>query len=418
MPLLAVLPEIATFFLLIISTTQRFEIGTLLVVAQLALAGVLFLLRPRSALETAVKWWPLLLVPILCVASAMWSTAPSETLRYGAQLLFSSFLGVHLARLMTPRRFAVVFLLAMFVFCILCVLDGRQGPAAEGLVLIGLTGSKNQLGFAAQFLLLSGLTGLMLNGVTLLVRWVALLAIPLALYLLVGSHSATALLMGAAGSLVLITFWVTQRLPARARLVTLIGALVVLAPLLALLPEATAALDHFLFDTLNKDPTLTGRTVLWQRADELIAQRPILGWGYQAIWMGDSFETIGLKRLTGMTDGRVFHFHHQFRQIGVDIGIVGLVCFVGALVASSLAGLRQALLTPHPATSLFFVLFALMIARAFTDTVLAPFSVHTVMFFVSSVYLFWRPAQAPAEAQSRARSAWLGVDAMRLARGR
>lgn len=406
MLLLAFLPEIAAFLLTVISTTQRFEIGAALVVAQLGLAGLLFLARPRAFVDTALKWWPLLLVPFLCVVSALWSDAPAATLRYGAQLLFTAFVGVHLARLMTPARFVTVFLLAMFVFCALCVVDGRQGPSAEGMVLIGLTGSKNQLGFAAQFLLLTAVATLMLGRISIAVRWLALLAIPLALYLLWGSHSATALLMAALGALLLIALGMAQQLPPGGRLAIVFGGLLVLAPLTALLPEANEFVNHFVFDTLNKDPTLTGRTILWARADELIAQRPILGWGYQAIWMGDSFETIGLKRLTGMTDGRVFHFHHQFRQIGVDLGFVGLISFVGAVIATMFSGLRQVLLAPHPATSFFLVLFLLMMARAFTDTVLTPFSVHTIMFFASSAFLFWKPAAAPHEAQARAARVW------------
>lgn len=392
MLLLAYLPEIAAFFLTIIATTQRFEIGALLVAVQMGLAGLLFISRPQSFVQTALKWWPLLLAPILAALSALWSDAPATSLRYGAQLLFTCFVGVHLARLIAPQRFVTVFLLAMFVFCVLCVIDGRRGPSAEGMVLIGLTGSKNQLGLAAQFLLLAALSNLMFAKVSVAVRWVALLAIPLALYMLLGSHAATAVLMAAAGAAILLALWFSQRLAPGGRLATAIGAVLVLAPLTALAPEASDFINHFLFDTLNKDPTLTGRTVLWERADELIAQRPLLGWGYQAIWMGDSFETIGLKRLTGMNDGRAFHFHHQFRQTGVDTGFVGMLSFVGALIVSGFAGLRQLLLTPQPATSFFFVVFMLMIARAFTDTILTPFTIHAIIFFAACVYIS-RPAE-------------------------
>ncbi len=406
MLLFAFLPEIISFLLFIISTTQRFEIGSLLVTAQLGLAGVLFVIKPVSFLETALRWWPLLLVPILCVVSTLWSDAPAATLRYSGQLLFSAFLGVHMARLMTPARFVTVFLLAMFVFSVLSILDGRQGPAAEGMVLIGLTGSKNQLGFAAMYLLLSALTALMTRRVSVGARWVGLVSLPLAIFLLIGSHAATAILMAAAGALILLALWFSERLPPNGRLATLIGVLLVLAPLAALTPEASEFVDRFMFETLNKDPTLTGRTILWARADELIAQRPFFGWGYQAIWMGDSFETIGLKRLTGLTDGRVFHFHHQLRQIGVDVGWVGMITFVAALIVSAFAGLRQVLLTPHPGTSFFFVMFALMIVRAFTDVIMGPFQIHTIMFFASCVYVFWRPSQAPDEALARAAAMW------------
>ncbi|MEQ1709486.1 MAG: O-antigen ligase family protein [Terricaulis sp.] len=406
MLLIAYLPEIAAFLLFIMLSTQLSEIGPLLVLGEMGLVGLLFLLRPAAFVQTMLRWWPLLLVPVLATLSALWSDAPMASARYGAQLLFTAFVGVHLTRLMTPGRFATVFMLAMFVFCVLCVLHGRQGPSAEGMVLIGLTGSKNQLGFAALFLLLSALTNLMMGGVNVMLRWVAVLALPLAGYLLIETNATTAVLMAAGGALALIGLWFMQRLPAGGRVAVIAGVVLVAAPLSLLIPEANAWLNHFVFDTLNKDPTLTGRTLLWARADELIERRPLLGYGYQAIWMGDSFETIGLKRLTGMTDGRVFHFHHQFRQLAVDTGYLGLVTFIVALAATAFAGLRQLLLTPHPATSFFYAMFVLMVARAFTDTILTPFTVHTVIFFACSAYAFWRPSTAPAEAHARGVTAW------------
>ncbi len=395
---LAFLPEIASFLLVIISAVQRVDIGPILVLGQIALAGALFITRPTAFLETALRWWPLLVMPILCVLSALWSSAAAETLRYAAQLLFSAFLGVYLTRVMTPARFATVFLYAMFVFCILSVLDGTQGPSAEGPVLIGLTGSKNQMGFAAMYLLLAAVTALVLPRISALTRWVALLAFPIAAYILYGSHAATAVLMAAAGIALLLALWFSQRLPPNGRLATLIGVLLILTPLTALTPEATDFVNRFMFETLNKDPTLTGRTILWARADELIAQRPIFGWGYQAIWMSDSMEAIGLRRLTGVTDGRTFHFHHQFRQVGVDTGFVGLIVFVGAVIATALAGFRRILLAPDPATSFFFVLFALTVARAMTDTVLTPLTVHTMLFFACCAYMFWEPAREQGRA--------------------
>jgi O-antigen ligase len=98
----------------------------------------------------------------------------------------------------------------------------------------------------------------------------------------------------------------------------------------------------------------------------------LLGYGYQSIWMGDSTETIALQRMTGITDGRQFHFHHQFRQIAVDTGYVGLVAFVGVLIATFFAGMRQLLLHPSVPTSFFFILFMLMATRSFTDVIIAP----------------------------------------------
>lgn len=394
MLLFTFLPEIASFLIFVFMGTQLTSIGPFLILGEFALVGVLFMTRPALFMEIVLRWWPLLLAPILAVVSALWSDAPVASARYGAQYLFTAFVGVLLARLMTPRRFVTVFLLAMFVFCVGCIINGRQGTSAEGWVLIGLAGSKNQLGYAAQLLLLAAITVLLFKNSSPYLRWVAVLSLPLAVFLLEGTNSATAVLMAAGGSAALLAMWFTERMQPGGRLAALIGAVVIIAPLSALTPEAIAWINHFVFDTLNKDPTLTGRTLLWEVADDLIARKPLLGWGYQAIWMGDSIDTIRLQRLTGITDGRVFHFHHQFRQIAVDTGLVGLTAFVGLLVSVGFSQVRQLLIRPDVTTSFFFVIFMLMLARAFTDVIIGPFSIHTLIFMAACTYAFWKPEQA------------------------
>lgn len=409
MALIYFLPEIAAFLIFFLMATQVAQVGPILVLIELALFGLLLVLRAPVALKTALKWWPLLLAPILAAVSTIWSEAPMTTLRYGVQFMLTAYIGVLLARLMTPRRFLIVFMLSMFAFCVACILYGRQGSSTEGMVLIGLTGSKNQMGYAAQLLILAGLAVLLLRDVPQWLRWVAALAMPVGIYVLLGVNSATALLMGIGGAAVLFVLWFTERMQPGGRLAAILGAAVIATPLLLLIPEAIAAWNHFLFDTLDKDPTLTGRTILWAHADDLIARRPLLGYGYQAIWMGESSETIGLKRMFNVTDGRTFHFHHQFRQVAVDTGLVGLAAFVGAIIAVGLNGIRQVLLHPSVPTSFFFVVFALMTARAFTDLIISPINVHMVLFYAASTYAFWRPepetAPAPAANWRRLRPA-------------
>ncbi|HRO04701.1 MAG TPA: O-antigen ligase family protein, partial [Terricaulis sp.] len=297
MALIAYLPEIAAFLIFIMISTQLPVVGPFLILAEVGLVGLLFLLRPMSFVEIIARWWPLLLTPIIATASAIWSDAPATSLRYGAQFIFTMFMGILLARLLTPRRFLIVFACSTFVFCILCILNGRQGSSAEGMVLIGLTGSKNQLGYEAQLLMMSALAMLLMGVRFVALRWVAVLSFPLALYLVLEVNSATALLMAIGGSAAMFGLWLLQRFTPGGRLATLIAAVLVLAPITLVLPEILDAMNRFLFETLNKDPTLTGRVFLWAAADDLAERRPLFGYGYQAIWIGDSSESIGLRRL-------------------------------------------------------------------------------------------------------------------------
>jgi len=407
MALIAYLPEIAAFLIFIMISTQVAEVGPFLILGEIGLVGLLFVVRPMAFAEILTRWWPLLLTPIIATASAIWSDAPDTSLRYGAQFIFTMFMGVLIARLLTPRRFLIVFASSVFVFCILCILDGRQGSSAEGPVLIGLTGSKNQMGYEAQLLMMSALA-MMLMGVRFIVlRWIAVLSFPLSIYIVLEVNSATALLMAVGGSAALIGLWLMQRFTPGGRLATIIGALIVLAPISLVIPEIVDWMNRFLFDTLNKDPTLTGRVFLWAAADDLADRRPLLGYGYQAIWIGDSSESIGLRRLAGISDGRTFHFHDQFRQIRVDTGWVGLIVFVGVLAAMGFALLRRILLRPDVPTAFFLVLYLLMVLRAFTDIIIMPFSIHTILFAAMAVYAFAPTTNAAPAAAPPAPRPWL-----------
>lgn len=382
------LPETVGFLLFIMMSTQVPQIGPILLLLEAAFVFLLLVIKRMEALAALKRYWWLLSLPLIATMSFIWSDVPAISLRYGAQFVFTAICGIVLAYLMTPRRFVLMLLYSTFIFCVLCVLYGRQGTSAEGMVLIGLTGSKNQIAYEAQILFSLGVTALLMGQISIATRWIAILSMPFAVYLLAGTNSATAILMAFGGCAVLVGVWMSQSMTPGARLATIAGAVIILAPLFALAPEAKAFVDHFMYDTLNKDPTLTGRTVLWEHADALIARRPWLGYGYYGVWMGNSAETIGLMRLFDVSDGRQFHFHNTFRQVSVDEGMLGFIALVGTMAAVTLGSLRRLLLTPNPANTFFFTAFLLLVIRAFTDNIIGPFSIHTMMFFAAGVYAF------------------------------
>lgn len=402
MALIAYLPEIAAFLIFIMISTQLPAVGPFLILAEFGLVGLLFLLRPMTFAEIVTRWWPLLLTPIIATASAFWSEAPATSFRYGAQFIFTMFMGLVLARLLTPRRYLIVLCCAIFVFCLMCIANGREGASAEGMVLIGLTGSKNQLGYAAQMLMMSAIAMLLMGVRFVVLRWIAVLALPISLYLVLQAHSATALLMAIGSTCALVGVWFIKRFTPGGRLAALVAAVLVLAPITLLAPEIEDAIEHVLYDTLNKDATLTGRTFLWQAADDLAARRPVLGYGYATAWIGEGSDSIGLRRLAGIEDGRQFHFHDQFRQIRVDTGYVGLVAFVGLLIAVGVGLFRRILLQPDMPAAFFFITYLLMVMRAFSDVIIVQFSIQTLMFAAMAYYAFAPLNQQAQDAQQPA----------------
>lgn len=150
---------------------------------------------------------------------------------------------------------------------------------------------------------------------------------------LIGSRSATSLVallvaVGGYGSLSLIG----RIYPLRLR------RLAVTAFIASCGPFAIVAVGSFgsqLWEQfahgLGKTADMTGRSYLWQRAVDLIADRPALGWGFDA--------NATVIRLTSLPTA---HFHNGYLDLMVRGGIVAIVVLVALLIqalrASRLAG--------------------------------------------------------------------------------
>jgi exopolysaccharide production protein ExoQ len=83
---------------------------------------------------------------------------------------------------------------------------------------------------------------------------------------------------------------------------------------------------------LNRDPTLTGRTIIWADVMHAIAQRPLLGYGYAAFWTG----------IGGPSTNIILSFkwaipnaHDGYLDIWLSLGLVGLACFAYPLLRAS-----------------------------------------------------------------------------------
>ncbi|MBY0564141.1 MAG: O-antigen ligase family protein [Hyphomonadaceae bacterium] len=400
MIVLAFLPEIASFLLLVITAMQMPQWGAVLVLSQFAIAGMLILRYTRAFLDALMRWWWLLLLPLLALVSAFWSDLPLTSVRYAVQLIFTVVVGIALARLLAPERYIQILMLALLVFAVASIASGLRGESANGMVLIGLAGSKNAFAFMILPLLLASIALLLIPTTPTPLRWLAAIAAPLAAYLVFQANSATALLSAVVGCALLIIVWLGHRLTPAARVGAFAWAAIVLLPITALTPEIRQAFNDFMIYDLGKDPTLTGRTFLWERADALIEQSPVVGHGYRAIWMGESTESIALRRISGQEDGRAFNFHDQFRQIAVDLGYLGVIFLGIALIVPLIAGFRQYILSPSMVTSFFFVLQILTIGRALIEvTYFGPFSANTLTQCAAWVYAFWAPMKA-AEQQA------------------
>lgn len=375
-------------------------IGPAVILGELALTGLLLASRWRTLASMAGRMAILLPLPLFAVASALWSDVPSVSLRYGLQLLLTLLIGISIAWTVPLRRLPLIVLVATGLASVIGVASGRTGPAVEGAVLIGLTGSKNQMGYVSLFWLISALAVLGQPGRGALARVVAFASLLPAFWLIVQGKAATAIVSAVVLTIFCLVLLVASALSRTGRTACLAAALAVSVVGVAAAGEISAAFEFVRTDVFHKDKTLTGRTLLWESADELIEERPLLGHGYRAIWLGK--EGVGLLARVGQRDGRAFNFHDTIRDVTADLGYVGLSLLLLpiAFAATRLAAL---LVAETRLDRVFLALVLVAIGLRFrTELTIAPFLLDTVMLAMAVSAVLLDGSVQPNTAEKRA----------------
>lgn len=315
------------------------------------LTSVLWMLIYGAALLRILSVWPAyfrllarnwtyLLYPAICLLSVIWSVAPKTTLVGGIQITMSVLVACYLGWRFDPRKLMILAFSTLFLGSALSLLNYASGGAiAQPLYsdvggLLGIYTNKNMLGHYSALATLLGLTFLMTprGQIPALLRAAALLAVMLCPMAVMLSKSMTAILLLPVylGLMLLLNRrrlagWL--RHGAIAALVLAIG----LAPLLMTLAGFDPMAE--LFARTGKDATLTGRTELWSIAANEIAKVPLTGYGFQAFWVADRFESLRFLVLSAGATAPTFH--NFIADTGIGTGLPGILA-IFALVATSL----------------------------------------------------------------------------------
>jgi exopolysaccharide production protein ExoQ len=199
----------------------------------------------------------------------------------------------------------------------------------------------------------------------------------------VGSAVATAAVCMALLVLLLIRhLTVTQRL--------VLGTLTSLA-LVAGILVSLAYIDQIsatFLQATGKDLSLTGRTDLWKIAIDEIAARPILGAGFQAVWVPGNALAESLWQEFGIETRTGFHFHNAYLSNAVEIGLTG-VALQAVLVFGALFGTLAWVIRDFRAETLFLALF--MVRQITLSMIEVPFffqfDVGTILTVAAIVYV-------------------------------
>jgi exopolysaccharide production protein ExoQ len=367
-------------FLVAIMNIQIYSI-----VIALAIIGgfaLYFTLYHRAMLAFVVANWAVVAYPLIVLLATAWSGTPSASGWYAAQFCVTAAIGVLIGVSATQRQMVSGVFMATTIVCVASLVSGRTGPSVVGPVLIGVTGSKDMMGFAGLTLMASGLGVLFDPRHRLAYRLAALVFVPIGGYIAMNVEAAAAM-VGAIGFAVAFLCIYGLRYLGRIGRWGFIAALsLVVLPLTVVigLSSGMASGDSVL-RALNKDSTLTGRTLLWQRADQWIAQAPEFGHGYRSFWLGDSADRNGILRYFEQVDARGFQFHNTIREIRVETGWLGLIGFALGAAIFLYYAVIGALAKPGPATAFVAATYLLLLARAPIETITVPFSPYVVLFY-------------------------------------
>jgi exopolysaccharide production protein ExoQ len=373
-------------FAAFISATMlfSFQLSSLTVVCHVAAMFMLIVRQPRHVLVSMGKSWLLLLFMGWTLLSAIWSEYPGTTLYYGAQAALTLLIGLQLGR---SSRYDEA-LLGMFIGWSIYTLSslvfghsvkwGSHGASAFS----GLTEGKNYAGDTAVLGFILALYAIRwgwARGRMTIAAYALIVAVAdLAIIAMAQSSGA---ILGAGESIIIflaLSIFATLPLTMRSSIVLvtiLFAAILFLSHNIWLEPVRDAVLTFF-----GKDPTMTGRTYLWVRAEEVMQSHRWLGVGYNAFWVQGNLDAEGLWRSEGILNRFGFNFHNSLIEMRINLGLIGAIMATSILVLYGSRLIKRFTLTPDINKMTWITLFFYELGRiSFESIGIAPFSYATLI---------------------------------------
>ena len=293
-----------------------------------ALYFVMFFFARRRIVELVRLIWqekPLVLLLGWALLSVVWSIDKQVTVRHFIALLATSFLGVYLAiRYDLREQLRLVLVSLMIVItssAVACIVFPNYATSAdnpfEKPAWQGVLSHKNNLGTLA---VLTALV-LALYFVKRVRRATALVGMVLIFVLVVLTQAKTALIYFIIGLMAFPFVRAFQQNGASRRKIVGLGLFIF---------GGLAAWTYFNWETfvgyLGKDPSLTGRFVLWGLSMTWIREKPLLGYGFDAFWSDYYGPAADFRIASGWLLAP--HAHNGFINLWLDLGLIGVLFFV------------------------------------------------------------------------------------------
>lgn len=306
-------------------------LSALVLLAALSLAG-----QPERVEWRGVLPISLLALFALITVSMIWSQYIAATIGGIAYAVAYAFLGVYIAlvrdliQLVRAVGNALrVILTASFVLEVLSgvLLDipfewiGITGDLAAGGPVQGIAGTRNAFAFLGALAVLSFWIEFRTRSVS---RGITAYSLVLAGATLVFTRSPVALLVLMAVLVVGLTLVLIRRQKPVARRATQTVLLISTIVFAVLAWVFRGPLVGF----VDASAEVAERTSVWSTVGDLVAQQPVLGWGWVGVWPADVYPFLTVRTSSGAQPGSALN---AYADIWLQLGLAGIVALIAAL---------------------------------------------------------------------------------------
>jgi O-antigen ligase len=265
--------------------------------------------------------WILALVG-LTLCSAAWSAVPLVTLRHAIAIAAGCLFSLYVVERFTFNEQLEILAWAFGLAAVFSFVFGAFNWGSAVIEVpgwIGIYSHKNVLGrtMAMGALIFSLLSEHLQGG-----KWVARVGVASCLTLIVLSQSVTSMVIVLPLLYAKHLFRLTLqgRRGIRRRVwVSILVATVCIAWVVSDFERVSELLD--------RDPTLTGRTILWAIIIPMAMEKPWLGYGYGSFWLGEEGPSMEVWQLHGFPTA---NGHNGLLDILLDLGLLGaLITILG-----------------------------------------------------------------------------------------
>jgi exopolysaccharide production protein ExoQ len=276
------------------------------------------------------------------------------------------------AIVVTLRRLAFAWLPLSILFIRYYPEFGRTYTSTGAVTFSGVADQKNTLGLSCLLVGVGCAWRILLKRES--VDRYDLLIGGLLAWLLYLSNSKTSL----ACLVIAIAILAYAARPASSKRPTRLMTVAVASVVLYMAGDAMFDLRNYVLNVLNRDPTLTNRTDVWDYLLSL-GSNPIVGTGFMSFWTGDRMRSVWKEFGTPINQA-----HSGYLEQYLNLGYIGLG-FLCAITFSALASVRRQLNVDYASGVLRFCILVLALLYNYTEASFYGTNNMWVLFLAASI---------------------------------